>query len=394
MEGAGGPPGAAAPTEEVERPEDSIPDLPENAAAREFLKNAPTKGLWQPLGQQVKVMQCFRCKQNGNPNGGYGHRTGDRECPYFLSGNLANEEMRRRIEDPMSGQLSSDKAAAKPELGNPEELQALLKQIKQVERLKKRKRKHKKKKKKHKKHKKRKKHRKKRRSSSSDSGSDSGSDSDGSGGASKPAAAVGEEEDGAAGDNPRVLLKTSMGDIIIEVFLSRVPRTASNFLDLVSTGFYEGLHFHRVIRDFVLQFGCPHSKDPASPEAGTGAPPPGSSFPLLGGAEGEATVTRDGKGGTIADEHVWRRSNSIGTLSMANTGDPDSGGSQFFINTAQNTFLDWFNAETEPSHVVFGKVVSGMDVVEKIGGCDTDSDDRPQRPVKVETARRIDPEPG
>ena len=129
MEGAGGPPGAAAPAEEVERPEDSIPDLPENAAAREFLKNAPTKGLWQPLGQQVKVMQCFRCKQNGNPNGGYGHRTGDRECPYFLSGNLANEEMRRRIEDPMSGQLSSDKAAAKPELGNPEELQALLKQI-------------------------------------------------------------------------------------------------------------------------------------------------------------------------------------------------------------------------------------------------------------------------
>ena len=83
-----------------------------------------------------------------------------------------------------------------------------------------------------------------------------------------------------------------------------------------------------------------------------------------------------------------------GTLSMANTGQKNSGGSQFFINTAQNTFLDWFNAETEPSHVVFGKVVSGMDVVQKIGGCDTDSDDRPQRPVKVETARRIDPEPG
>ena len=69
-------------SEECEAPpEDSIPDLPENAAAREFLKNAPTKGLWMPLGKEVKVMQCWRCKA-------YGHRTGDKECPLSKSGNI------------------------------------------------------------------------------------------------------------------------------------------------------------------------------------------------------------------------------------------------------------------------------------------------------------------
>jgi hypothetical protein len=67
-----GPEAAAA------RPEDSIPDLPENERARGFLANAPSKGLWMPLGQEVKVMQCWRCKANGHQNGGFGHRTGDR----------------------------------------------------------------------------------------------------------------------------------------------------------------------------------------------------------------------------------------------------------------------------------------------------------------------------
>lgn len=63
-------------------PEESIPDLPENAAARDFLKSAPTKGLWMPLGKEVKVMQCWRCKA-------YGHRTGDKECPLSQTGNIA-----------------------------------------------------------------------------------------------------------------------------------------------------------------------------------------------------------------------------------------------------------------------------------------------------------------
>ena len=67
--------------EELEAPEESIPDLPENAAARNFLKLAPSKGLWMHLGKEVKVMQCWRCKA-------YGHRTGDKECPLRKTGNL------------------------------------------------------------------------------------------------------------------------------------------------------------------------------------------------------------------------------------------------------------------------------------------------------------------
>jgi len=77
------------------KPEDTIPDLPENQAARAFLKSAPQKGLFMPLGKEVKVMQCWRCKA-------YGHRTGDRECPLRISGNLIVESERRSREDPMN----------------------------------------------------------------------------------------------------------------------------------------------------------------------------------------------------------------------------------------------------------------------------------------------------
>jgi hypothetical protein len=74
------------------RPEDVIPDLPENQKAREFLKNAPTKGLWLPMGSEVKTMQCFRCKA-------YGHRSGDRECPLYEQGNVLLDSQRQVCED-------------------------------------------------------------------------------------------------------------------------------------------------------------------------------------------------------------------------------------------------------------------------------------------------------
>ncbi|KAM9308243.1 LOW QUALITY PROTEIN: retinitis pigmentosa 9 protein [Gastrophryne carolinensis] len=82
--------------EDEPKPEDCIPDLPGNENARDFLAHAPTKGLWMPLGREVKVMQCWRCKQ-------YGHRTGDRECPYFIKGNQKIEQFRVAHEDPMYG---------------------------------------------------------------------------------------------------------------------------------------------------------------------------------------------------------------------------------------------------------------------------------------------------
>ncbi|KAM9384732.1 retinitis pigmentosa 9 protein [Pholidichthys leucotaenia] len=80
--------------EHEEKPEDCIPAEPGNEEARNFLAHAPTKGLWMPLGKEVKVMQCWRCKR-------YGHRTGDRECPFFIKGNQKLEQFRVAHEDPM-----------------------------------------------------------------------------------------------------------------------------------------------------------------------------------------------------------------------------------------------------------------------------------------------------
>ncbi|XP_073786893.1 retinitis pigmentosa 9 protein isoform X2 [Danio rerio] len=80
--------------EDTEKPEDCIPDDPGNEDARSFLAHAPTKGLWMPLGKEVKVMQCWRCKK-------YGHRTGDKECPFFIKGNQKLEQFRVAHEDPM-----------------------------------------------------------------------------------------------------------------------------------------------------------------------------------------------------------------------------------------------------------------------------------------------------
>src|SRR5215472_16996999 len=105
--------------------------------------------------------------------------------------------------------------------------------------------------------------------------------------------------------NPTATLDTSLGTIKVELFTDKMPLTAGNFIKLAKSGFYDGLHFHRVIKNFMVQFGCPHSRDPQSPRAGTG----------------------NGPDGTIKDEHPEsaKISNEPGTLSMANTGQPNSG---------------------------------------------------------------------
>ena len=184
----------------------------------------------------------------------------------------------------------------------------------------------------------------------------------------------------AAMANPMATFKTSMGDFTAELYADKLPITAGNSADLAKTGFYDGLTFHRVINNFMCQFGCPHSKDPKSPRAGTGGPPPGSSFSLPDGT----VITRNG-GGNIPDEMVAEISNEPGTLSMANTGQPNSGGSQIFINTVHNDFLDYFNPSTPSKHPVFGKVVEGMDVVTSIEKTPTGPGDKPSEPVVVET---------
>ncbi|KAF7210720.1 retinitis pigmentosa 9 protein [Nothobranchius furzeri] len=88
--------------EHEEKPEDCIPEDPGNEEARSFLAHAPTKGLWMPLGKEVKVMQCWRCKR-------YGHRTGDRECPFFIKGNQKLEQFRVAHEDPMYDLIRENK---------------------------------------------------------------------------------------------------------------------------------------------------------------------------------------------------------------------------------------------------------------------------------------------
>jgi|SRR3989344_3209191 len=147
-------------------------------------------------------------------------------------------------------------------------------------------------------------------------------------------------------EGTRVLLETSEGDITLELY-ANMPVTAGNFEKLVNSGFYNGIIFHRVIPSFMIQGGDP---------TGTGS---------------------GGPGYTIKDEFTKteRDRNDRGTIAMANAGS-NTGGSQFFINLVNNNFLDG-------KHPVFGKVVSGMDVVDKIGKTQTNGEDRPLKEVKI-----------
>jgi cyclophilin family peptidyl-prolyl cis-trans isomerase len=162
--------------------------------------------------------------------------------------------------------------------------------------------------------------------------------------------------------NPTATLETSLGTFKVELFTDKMPITAGNFVELARSGFYDGLHFHRVINKFMLQFGCPNSRDPNSSRAGTG----------------------DSPKGTIQDEHPAdaKLSNEPGTLSMANTGRPNSGSCQFFVNTVHNAYLDWFSGG-QSKHPVFGRVIEGMDVVHTIEKTPTDGNDRPRTPVQM-----------
>ena len=187
----------------------------------------------------------------------------------------------------------------------------------------------------------------------------------------------------AGGANPTAVFETSMGTIEAEIFLDRVPRTASNFIDLCESGFYDGLHFHRVIPGFMNQFGCPHSRDPKSRRSGTGGPQDGTFKNLATGA----TEKRFG-GGNIKDENIDKTSNGPGTLSMANTGEPNSGGSQFFLNVADNKNLDWFS-RGESKHPVFGKLTkASYPLAVQISKVRT-RDDNPVVPIKMKSVKIV-----
>ncbi len=146
------------------------------------------------------------------------------------------------------------------------------------------------------------------------------------------------------------VLKTNYGVIKIELYNKEMPITAGNFEKLVKEEFYDGAIFHRVIDGFMVQGGDP---------TGTGMGGPGYEI------KDEFTRTELDK-------------NNMGTISMANAG-PNTGGSQFFINLVNNNFLDG-------KHSVFGRVIEGMDVVDKIAKAPTDANDRPLNEVKIEKA--------
>ena len=148
-------------------------------------------------------------------------------------------------------------------------------------------------------------------------------------------------------------MKTTEGDIVFELFDEAAPKTVANFTKLSQQGFYDGLLFHRIIADFMVQGGCPQ---------GTGTGGPGYTF------EDE-----------INDHKVTR-----GALAMANAG-PDTNGSQFFIVTADA--CPWLDGK----HTVFGQVTGGMDVVDRLNGAQTDSRDRPVEPLGIATVELSQP---
>lgn len=154
--------------------------------------------------------------------------------------------------------------------------------------------------------------------------------------------------------NMKATIQTNKGNIVLELYAEQTPNTAGNFAKLAKEGFYDGTKFHRVIEGFMIQGGDPQTKD--------------DSLQMMWGT--------GGPGYQFADEIVADLSNVTGTISMANAG-PNTNGSQFFINVADNTFLDG-------KHAVFGRVLEGMDIVFAISQAEKNQRDVPVEPIVLE----------
>jgi peptidyl-prolyl cis-trans isomerase B (cyclophilin B) len=141
-------------------------------------------------------------------------------------------------------------------------------------------------------------------------------------------------------------MTTNQGDIAFELFDEEAPKTVENFRKLARDGFYDGLTFHRIIRDFMIQGGCP---------LGTGTGGPGYTF----------------------EDEINQHKVVRGALAMANAG-PNTNGSQFFIVTTEAA--PWLDGR----HTVFGKVTAGMEVVDRLEALPTDSSDRPSEDARIE----------
>jgi cyclophilin family peptidyl-prolyl cis-trans isomerase len=164
---------------------------------------------------------------------------------------------------------------------------------------------------------------------------------------------------------PQVLIKTSAGDIRLELYPEQAPLTVANFLGYVDSGFYAGTIFHRVISNFMIQGG---GFTPEMQEKPVGEP--------------------------VKNESRNHLHNERGTIAMARTEDPDSATAQFFINVRANLRLDFDYVGRKPGYTVFGRVIRGMDVVDGISLVNTRQlegfDDVPVNPIIIESVQRIE----
>lgn len=179
----------------------------------------------------------------------------------------------------------------------------------------------------------------------------------------------------ALAEGPRVTLSTSQGDIVIELNEEKAPTTAANFLEYVDAGFYDGTVFHRVIRGFMIQGGG-FALDPAKQD--------------LEKKETRAPIRNEADNGL---------ENRRGTIAMARTGNPHSATAQFFINLVDNRSLNHSGKTPRGwGYTVFGEVVEGMDIVDRIAGVATGTQrlsgqaarNVPKEPVVIESARRVE----
>ncbi|MCW5891823.1 MAG: peptidyl-prolyl cis-trans isomerase [bacterium] len=167
--------------------------------------------------------------------------------------------------------------------------------------------------------------------------------------------------------NPMVVIATSMGEIKVELYADKAPETVKNFLAYVKAGYYDGTIFHRVIPGFMVQGG---------------------------GLTADMRDKREGQLAPIKNESANGLRNDTGTLAMARTSVPDSATSQFFINTKNNDFLNRERAQDGVGYAVFGKVVGGMDVVQKIEKVQTTTRgqhrDVPTEAVTIKSAKIVE----
>ena len=164
---------------------------------------------------------------------------------------------------------------------------------------------------------------------------------------------------GQGGDKPVIRIETSLGDMVAELDAEKAPETVKNILQYVDDKFYDDTIFHRVIKDFMIQ---------------------GGGFNSMGRKPTRDPVTNEAKNGL---------KNKRGTLAMARTGDPHSGTAQFFVNHKDNSFLD-YPGQDGWGYAVFGKLVDGMDVLDKIAKVKTGSGDVPEETVVILSIVRVE----